>query len=466
MGTPASTRPDVAATLFGLLLACGTETREDEGASAPASASSVSADTGAADTAADGTAADGDGDGGGVKLDLGGGFDLGDGNGGDCPGGGGMVGDDVEFSYIWIASSPEGTVSKIDTRTGVEIARYATGPASQAEPSRTSVNLYGDVAVSNRGSTTGGPGGVTKIVARAEDCTDADASGVIETSTGPSDVLPWGSDECVKWNLEIPSDMYQHGPRPTAWEGKLDEGCASPSPRLWMGWYRFADNTGVFHRVNGGTGEIEDTVEVPELSGLDFGPYGGAVNKDGDFWVNVWQTGPLIHIDGDTLEVAKIPIDIPPLGHRWAYGMALDQYGNPWVATAGAAAKYDVASATWQFATTSNDSMRGVMVDKADRAWFAVDGSVGAGCGVGIVDVGSMEVVASAVPLPGCVTPVGVSIDIDGFVWVVDQGANSAFKIDPDSRQVELTVTGLTQPYTYSDMTGAGLDLVVNPPAG
>lgn len=30
---------------------------------------------------------------------------------------------------------------------------------------------------------------------------------------------------------------------------------------------------------------------------------------------------------------------------------------------------------------------------------------------------------------------------------------------------IALTVTGLVGPYTYSDMTGAGLDLVVNPPA-
>jgi hypothetical protein len=29
-----------------------------------------------------------------------------------------------------------------------------------------------------------------------------------------------------------------------------------------------------------------------------------------------------------------------------------------------------------------------------------------------------------------------------------------------------LTVSGLVSPYTYSDMTGAGLDLVTNPPQG
>jgi len=31
---------------------------------------------------------------------------------------------------------------------------------------------------------------------------------------------------------------------------------------------------------------------------------------------------------------------------------------------------------------------------------------------------------------------------------------------------VAATVEGLVDPYTYSDMTGAGLDLVVNPPVG
>ena len=71
----------------------------------------------------------------------------------------------------------------------------------------------------------------------------------------------------------------------------------------------------------------------------------------------------------------------------------------------------------------------------------------------------------AAVPLPGALTPVGVSIDSEGKVWVVDQGASMAFKVDPDTYQTLLTVTGLTSPYTYSDMTGAGLGLVTFPPA-
>ncbi|MCA9656167.1 MAG: hypothetical protein KC501_40055 [Myxococcales bacterium] len=408
-----------------------------------------------------------DDDGTGGRLDLGGGTDLGP-NGGDCPGGGG-TGGDVEFSYIWVANSPQGTVSKIDTMTGVEVGRYATGPATQAEPSRTSVNLYGDVAVSNRGAQFGGSGGVTKIAARLDDCVDTNNNGTIETSTGPTDVLPWGSDECVLWNLPIPSDVYEHGPRPTAWEGSVsNNGCASPNPRLWMGWYDYAGQRGVFHRLDGQTGAIQDTVEVTPWSGLNYGPYGGAVNKDGDFWVIGWQLGPLVRIDGDTLQVQRVEMPAPPLpDQQWSYGMSLDQYGNPWIASAGAAAVYDVASGNWQFISTGNQSMRGVMVDGEDRAWFAVDADATLfGCGLGLIDVQARTLLAPTIQIPGCVTPVGVSIDVEGYVWVVDQGSNSAYKVDPDTYQVQLSVFGLQAPYTYSDMTGAGLNLVVNPPAG
>jgi streptogramin lyase len=413
----------------------------------------------------DGDSDDADGSGGGTKLDVAG-SDLG-GNAGDCPGGGGMMGEDVEFSYIWIANSPQGTVSKIDTRTGVEVGRYATGPAGQTEPSRTSVNLYGDVAVSNRGAQGGGSGGVTKIAARIDDCVDANANGTIETSTGPADVRGWGLDECVLWNVPIPSGQYEHGPRPTAWEGSVTQaGCAAPNPRLWLGWYDYVGNRGVFHRMSGATGAIEDTVEVVPWNGLNYGPYGGAVNKDGDFWVIGWQLGPLVRIDGDTLAVERIAMPPPPADQQWSYGMSLDQYGNPWVASAGAAAMYDVAAGQWQFISTGNQSMRGVMVDDEDRAWFAVDASGAFGCGLGIVDVQTRTLLAPAVALPGCFVPVGVSIDVEGYVWVVDQGANQAFKVDPDTYQVLLTVSGLFAPYTYSDMTGAGLNLVVNPPAG
>jgi hypothetical protein len=51
-------------------------------------------------------------------------------------------------------------------------------------------------------------------------------------------------------------------------------------------------------------------------------------------------------------------------------------------------------------------------------------------------------------------------------VWVVDKNAEQAYKVDPETYEIVTIVTGLVDPYTYSDMTGHGLGLVAGPPAG
>ncbi len=452
--TTISGRPRLAATMVAIaLVGCADGPRDDDPETAtPSAGPPPTSSTNASDPT--GGSADETGD----KLDLGD-DDVGP---GDPP-------QEVDFSFIWIANSEPGTVSKIDTQTGDEVGRYHTGPDDQAEPSRTSVNLLGDVAVSNRGSREGGFGGVTKIVTREEDCQDRNGNGEIDTSRGSEDVLDWGDDECVLWNLAVPSDHFEHGPRPTAWEGTVDaQGEPLPNPRLWMGWYDFDDNQARINRLDGATGQVLDTVDVP-WSGEQFGPYGGAVNQAGDFWVVGWRSGPLVRIDADTLEAERIEFPTTPEGEPLqAYGMALDQFGNPWMTNLGDAAKYDVATGQWQFVTTGNHSMRGMMVDSENRAWFAVDrrSMMAGGCGLGLIDTVSGQVLAEAIELPGCITPVGISIDVEGFVWVVDQAADSAYKVDPDTFATEFVVDGLDAPYTYSDMTGFGLRLVVNPPAG
>ncbi|MEM9459765.1 MAG: hypothetical protein AAGF11_36650 [Myxococcota bacterium] len=83
-----------------------------------------------------------------------------------------------------------------------------------------------------------------------------------------------------------------------------------------------------------------------------------------------------------------------------------------------------------------------------------------------MVDTATATLEQDAIALPGCGDPVGVSIDGEGYAWVVDRAAEQAYKVDPETYGVELTVTGLVDPYTYSDMTGFGLSLVTNPPPG
>lgn len=441
------------------LLACSADDRGEK------------ADGGLSTGAEDGTGdGDDDDDPGNDKFDIGEGDEGG--NPGDCKGDGEG---DVEFTYAWIANSGEGTVSKIDTRTATEVARYVADPNINPQPSRTAVNLYGDAVVVSRGKPWAvyvpeGPGAVTKIAARIEDCIDYNQNGQIETSQGPEDVLEFGADECVLWHRVIDSDGYENGPRPVGWEGaKSDGGCVLPNPRLWIGWFDNDANIAHFERLDGETGETLDEVLVP-WSGLQFGPYGGAVDGNGDFWAVGWQVGPLVRIDGKTLEVTTWNIPTPPgEDMTWTYGMALDENGHPWMASVGSAIHFNPDTEEFTFAKTTNRSMRGVMVDREGRAWFAVDLAAENGyesCGLAVVDTATDEVIQDFVKLPGCYEPVGVSIDIDGYVWVPDYQAWKAYKVDPDTYQVVGEVEGLYEPYTYSDMTGAGLDLVTNPPQG
>ena len=393
----------------------------------------------------------------GDKLDVNPGSGGGN-TGGDCMGGGGMNGEN-EFSLIWIANSPEGTVSKIDTMTGVELGRYFTGPTNGADdPSRTSVNLVGDVAVANRA------GGLAKFAAREERCVDADGDGAITTSTGPGNVLPFGEDECLLWHVPLPypeNDNTQ-GPRPTAWDAGTEQGgCPNDDARVWNGWWFANENTAYFRRFEGSTGATLDDVVVENYSpGQDwgYGPYGGAVDADGNFWVT-GLLGPLLRIDAVSLDYQRW--DVPP--DSGPYGMGVDANGDPWMVglETGVITHFDPNSETFDPYPTPNGSLRGMMIDRNGHLWAAGN----APCGLVQFDTATRMVINGAVPLPGCDTPVGVSIDVDGFVWAPDQGANLAYKVDPIT-YTSTTTTGLVQPYTYSDMTGAGLGLVVNPPQG
>jgi hypothetical protein len=376
-----------------------------------------------------------------------------DGGNGACKGNGQPV--EIEFSYIWIANSTEGTVSKINTFTGVEEGRYETspesGPFDSADgPSRTSVNLLGDVAVANRN------GGITKFAAETEDCIDNNGNLVIDTSTGPNDVLPWGEDECMLWHHPTPFVLaFNEGPRPIAWEANVDPVTCDPlpNPRLWFGYYDTLQNRGFFERLDGDSGAMLDAVDTA-WNGLSWGPYGGAVNAEGDFWVIGWQLGPTIRIDSDTLvvqNVGAVPFD-------WYYGLALDADGDPWVGGLDLH-HYDTAAGLWEtFQFNQPYNFRGLQIDGQGRAFLAANSP----CGLSVFDTINEVTITDFVQLPGCSEPVGVSIDVEGYVWVVDH-AGWAYKIDPDNYQIQIQVTGLVNPYTYSDMTGAGLALQIQP---
>ena len=377
------------------------------------------------------------------KFDLGVVPDLGVGT---CDGMGGMGMGDPEFSYIWISNTAQGSLTKLDTQTMVELGRYQTRPDTNGSPSRTSVNLSGDVAVANRN------GGVTKVFARLEDCQDTNGTPGIQTSTGKLDILAWGQEECVAWHTPFAYTTQ----RPVAWtSGTFNKAtCKWEGQKLWTAG-AVGEGQGIDALLlNGETGVVEGMVNVPvQVNG--FGAYGGAVDAEGDFWFMTYVNSfPLVEVDLETLtyQIYNPPPEVHP------YGITIDHNNRVWFgADIGATARFDPATNTW--ATIPGVTGLGIQEHPDGYMWMGTFPTTG----IQAIDVETMAL-GPFIPLASPSQTKGVSIDFYGYVWLVDM-TDSAWRIDPETLEYDV-YTGLDSPYTYSDMTGWGLSNVTPPPQG
>mgnify|MGYP000331863209 CR=1 FL=1 len=385
----------------------------------------------------------GDTTGAGLKFDLGGQPDVGNHS---CDGMGMGMGD-PEFSYIWIANTVQGTITKLDTQTMTELGRYQTRPDTNGSPSRTSVNLSGDVAVANRN------GGVTKVYARTSDCQDQNGTPGVQTSTGKLDILAWGQEECVAWHTPFAYTTQ----RPVAWTaGTFNKAtCEWEGQKLWTAG-AFSDQSMGIDAVllNGDTGAIEATIPVP-VAVNGFGAYGGAVDADGDFWFMTYVNSfPLVEVDLETLTYQIY--DPPPEVHP--YGITIDHNNRVWFgADIGGTARFDPATDEWN--VLQGLTGLGIQEHPDGYMWMGTWPTTG----IQAIDVETMAL-GPFIPLASPSQTKGVSIDFYGYVWLVDM-TQSAWRIDPDTLLYDV-YTGLDMPYTYSDMTGWGLTNVTIPPAG
>ncbi len=351
-----------------------------------------------------------------------------------CGGGGG--GGEPDFSYIWIANSSQNTISKIDTQTLVELGRYLVRPDGAGSPSRTSVNLSGDVVVASRN------GGLTKFYARPERCAEANGVPDIQTATD-ANWLAWDQEECRAWH----TPMAYQSQRPAAWT----QGTFNNITCEWEGqkaWTSGNNGGGVVDiiLVDGDTGAIEATVPVPVTNDF-FGIYGAAVDKDGNFWGSQLGAGTLVYVNLQTLEHKTWPMAAN------GYGMTVDSKGYVWTCS-GNAARFDPMTETWQVAGVGGSG--GCMEDGKGTLYMS-----GGGGNIVAVDTETLAV-KTTYPVPTYVH--GISIDFYGYVWGVSMGSQ-AYRVDVDSGLFE-TFPNLVGAYSYSDMTGFALSNVGGVPQG
>jgi len=425
---------DGSASASASITITATEDGSGSGSAEDPSASSVDGDS--TQPGSDGS--DGDGSEDGPKFDVGTTPDAGVDT---CGGKGGGP----EFSYIWIANTAQGTISKLDTQTMIEAGRYQTRPDINGSPSRTSVSLSGDVAVANRN------GGVTKVYARTEDCVDDNGTAGLQTSSGKDDILAWDEEECVAWH----TPMAYTTQRPVAWTAGTydDASCSWSDQKLWTAGAQSGGATGIdVVLLDGDTGVIEDMVNVP-IAVSFFGAYGGAVDEDGDFWFMTYISGaPLVEVELATMTptIVNMPAEVHP------YGITVDHAGRIWIgADIGSSARYTPGTNTWDL-VPGNTTGLGIQEHPDGYMWMGTFPTTG----IQAIDVETL-VLGPFIPLASPSQTKGVSIDFYGYVWLVDM-TQSAWRIDPDTLDYEV-YTGLDSPYTYSDMTGWGLSNVTGP---
>ncbi len=359
------------------------------------------------------------------------------------------------FPFLWVAGSGRGTVIKIDTRTGAVLGEYSSTPDNRNShnPSRTTVTLDGSVWAGNRGD-----GSVIHVgLVEEGQCVDRNGNGVIETSTGYTDLLPWPNpggvdtqggvttaiDECILHYVKTTPSV----PRHVSVDG---------DGNVWVGGYggSFAQ---WFNLIDGQTGEILRTEGRWPCGG-----YGGFVDRDGILWSQ--------HLNGRILRWD--PSVVPPTSESLrcvsgvaGYGTALGNEGDVYVTRSSGNRMWKIDKddlSVQTFFNHGSNCAQGLAVDANEHLWVSSSRWCN-GPTVGHL-LGDGTFIGNITAPRGST---GVAVDADGKIWVASDQASQAFRIDPNAGPIGndgVTPIGAidlvvnipgARPYNYSDMTGA-----------
>lgn len=349
--------------------------------------------------------------------------------------------------YIWVPNQNEGSLSKIDTRDGMEKARYRTGGGS-SNPSRTTVDLQGNAWVANRNFAT-----VVKIALAETDCEDRNGNSLIETSrdinsdgniTG-AEILDWGKDECVLKEVVVAAGKegtYSPGVF-TNYSSYGDEGARAltidSSGNVWVGIHRDQK----YFNISSANGAILGGAISTATEGHN--PYGAVVDRYGNLWSAAYPNAHVVKINLATHAVTKIAMP------QVTYGLGLDKNDHLFVSSTEAKlSRVNVVTNQVERTVTPSSWGRGVVVTDDGDVWVANSGS-------GKLDRWANDLLTqkSAIDVGGS-EPAGVAVDAAGKVWVTAKYSGTIRRINPATNAIEITkaVDGTSGHYGYSDMTG------------
>jgi len=252
------------------------------------------------------------------------------------------------FPFINVAASGRGTVVRANTETGEIVGEYRTAPEGRGlNPSRTTVDLFGNVWTANRnevgkidgvphgsavkiglivGGTrvdgSGSPdagGGFLAPPFSYNTCADRNDDGLIRTSMGLGDILDWpdnsdgegGADGLVEDAVDECILIYQR-----LYDAEQARHVSVDADNnVWVGGYPF--DYRMFYKLDGASGAILDSFDARDIG---CGGYGGLVDGNGILWS---VGGPLLRYDPATRTGFCV--------RQYGYGLGIDTNGYLWM---------------------------------------------------------------------------------------------------------------------------------------
>ena len=369
-----------------------------------------------------------------------------------------LLNKDITFPFIWIPNN-NGTVSKINSLTGEEIARYIVWPSKDKAtlyngPSRTAIDLDGNCWVANRGLGT-----IVKIGSKenlqfedrnkngiCDTCIDLNNNGIIDDN----EVLPWGEDECVLKEILLFGDnpgAYIPGTYSKEYSNSIFPRALAidKNNNLWVGAYDLKK----YYKIDCITGSI---LSVIDLNDWNHHPYGAVVDKYGFLWSS---SGPseeknLIKIDTNKeIVVSKIS----NLQELTPYCLALDKFDHLFISgwTSNKLARLNIINNNldWVYSDSKNlNNSRGITCTSDGDVWIANSGN---NTVARYSNNGNF-----IISIPAAKNPTALSVDNMGNIWVCGLTDEKIYMIDSLTNTINLVkdIPNSDGHNAYSDMTG------------
>jgi streptogramin lyase len=345
-----------------------------------------------------------------------------------------------EANTVWVPNTGDGTLSKVDASTALEVARYRVGGDT---PERIAIDYSGDAWVLS--PALDGTSWLTKVAAGPDRCVDRDGDG-LSTSSGPDDVLASGDDECVLLSMPI-------GDAGEVARALAVDGARSPDGMLGGDvWIGMQDGKRLIE-LDGSDGRM-----LRELQTAGVAPFDATFDPWGTLWL-LDRGGALARVQpwGDSPEVTRIEAelacyDLDALASDAEGLLTLSGFACENVVT------YDPRRDRWRDTkTTGVLDTRGVTVLGTD-VW--VSHTAGR---ISRVQLDPLSIAATYELAGDGMRPletIAIGADVFGQIWTVSSmgaphGAGVLTRFDPESERVTAQVPVGRLPRAQGDITGS-----------